>query len=73
MTMRVLGDVICRTRRSQLLTQEELSIAANLSRRTIQRLERGDTATSHSIRSVAKALGLEPCDICEPLDLSDME
>jgi transcriptional regulator with XRE-family HTH domain len=44
-----------------------LASKAGVTRQTVIRLEAGDSATVTTIRKLAKALGVKPADLMEPL------
>lgn len=56
---RRLGDAIRSTRRSRDLTQAELARRANIDRTTVNRIERGEGGSIHSLVQIARALGRE--------------
>jgi transcriptional regulator with XRE-family HTH domain len=59
-SMAELGSIIARTRRDQGLRQEDLAIAANISRAALIAIERGKpTARIDAVIRLLDALGLE--------------
>jgi transcriptional regulator with XRE-family HTH domain len=57
-SLAVFGSHVRRLRTGKKMTQMDLSVAANLDRRTVQRIENGDVSPSFDIL-VGLALGLE--------------
>ena len=53
-------------RRRAMLTQDELAVAAKVSRATVARMEAGEVARFVTIRRLAKALRIEPAKLVEP-------
>lgn len=54
------GQAVRRARERLGLTQEELAARANVSRSTLQKVERGDSTISRNrVRRIAEALGLD--------------
>jgi transcriptional regulator with XRE-family HTH domain len=67
-TVRISGDKLREARISRHLTQRELSIAANVSHETINRLERSTRSLNVyplTMRKIADALGVEPGELLE--------
>lgn len=66
--VRIDGDKLRKLRRSKLLSRDELADAAGLDRDHIGRLERGEVqgeSRAKTIRSLSKALEVEPREILE--------
>lgn len=59
LALAVNADVLRRLRLSCAMTQRDLAIAAGLSRVTIARLEAGKTASTYSVKQLAKALNVD--------------
>jgi transcriptional regulator with XRE-family HTH domain len=51
-------------------TQEQLALVAGLSVRTVQRIERGETASAESLKALAAAFDVDFLDLKEP-DMTD--
>jgi len=60
--MRINSDLVIELRKEQSWSQEELATAADLSLRTIQRIENVGTASLQSVKSIASALEAEVGD-----------
>jgi transcriptional regulator with XRE-family HTH domain len=59
-TVLVDGDAIRAARESQTLSQDDLAGKAKVTKRTIEKLEKGGRGYRKTIRAVAEALGVEP-------------
>ena len=59
MQVRVNGERLQQLRKASAWTQEQLADKANLSARTVQRLERGESASLESVRMLAKVFDVE--------------
>jgi transcriptional regulator with XRE-family HTH domain len=56
-------------RHRKALSQRDLAAAAGVTPATIARLESGEVDARHvTVRKLARALGVEPADLMEPLD-----
>jgi transcriptional regulator with XRE-family HTH domain len=54
-------------RERKALTQDELAEIAGVSRQTVLKIEGGLEPRPPTIRKLAKALGVEPADLMDPL------
>lgn len=63
--MRALPDELKRLREARALTQEALALKCGVSRKTIQRMERGDPMRQETLAFVAGALGVAVPDFTE--------
>ncbi len=61
--MKIDADLLRKLRTAQNMSQEQLSEAAGLSPRTIQRIESSGKASIDSVRALADALEVEPGDL----------
>ena len=61
--MKINSQIMLKLREEKAWSQEELAIAAGLSLRTIQRIEKSGKASLHSKKGLASALGIDIQDL----------
>jgi transcriptional regulator with XRE-family HTH domain len=67
------AQTLRRLRIERFLSQRELARQAGLHAITLVRLEAGGTAPSaRSVRALAAALGVEPCELTTPDQVADL-
>lgn len=69
--MRVLPQALRRIRQERAISQEALAARCGLSRKTVQRLERGEPARAETLAFVAAALGVAVTEFCESAGRDD--
>lgn len=63
MTRKLNPLLLCELREDACWSQEELAVAAGVSARTVQRLEKGHGASLETIKAVASALAVDASEL----------